>query len=116
MTTPVEHKNATGTPQDDHQQERRVEEAGYIYPATWKRIMAIFLYGTVTVIANAILGSMVVSGACLRYDECTSLDTLVTWLANIVFLAMIAGVIVLGWKGKLYGCRRKAVPAPTAAS
>jgi len=116
MTPPVDHKNATGVPQSDLRQDRRIGEAGYIYPATWKRIMAIFLYGTVTVIANAILGSMAVSGACLRHDECTSFDTIITWLANIVFVVMLAGVIVLGWKGKLYGCRRKAAPAHTAAS
>lgn len=91
--------------------ENAVEEAGYAYPAAWKRVAAIVLYCIAAVVANGVLGTLALSEACLMADRCSDADRLVLLLANLLLVASLAAVIVFGWKARLYGCRRKPLPA-----
>jgi uncharacterized RDD family membrane protein YckC len=105
----VTYRNAGGLPAYEMLPERSIEEAGFVYPAAWKRIMAICLYGFVVVVGNAVFGLLALSDACARHDHCVGIDSLLLIMADVIFLIMIGAVIVMGWKGRLYGCRRKAI-------
>jgi uncharacterized RDD family membrane protein YckC len=105
----VTYRNAGNLPEYDVLLERSIEETGFVYPAAWKRIMTIFVYGFVVVIGNAVFGLLALSDECARNSHCVGIDSLLLIMADVIFLIMIGAVIVMGWKGRLYGCRRKAI-------
>lgn len=104
----VTHRDASQLPQYDILQERVVEETGYKYPAIWKRLLTIAAYCVITIVLVAMVTAFAISDACLESTRyCSGLDRLITLFVNIIFLLSFGAIIILGWKSRLYGCRRK---------
>jgi hypothetical protein len=43
---------------------------------------------------------------CLDNNVCTSIANIMIDVAGLLWFAMVAIIIVLGWKGRLFGARR----------
>ena len=65
--------------------------------------LGVFLYFGVLA---ALVRSGVLSRACLNQDICSGGDRVVDFLAAAAFLLMIALVIGMGWRGRLFGARK----------
>lgn len=82
------------------------EEAGFTYPAKPKRVLFILLYAILGMFLLAIVSIILVSGRCFQTDLCSEMDRVVQNLVGIVWLLGLIALIVLGWRGRLWGCRR----------
>lgn len=82
--------------------EQTIEEAGYVYPVKPKRIVFILLYAFGSLFLYGIASLMFGSDTCAAYYRCNAVDTVLAlaWLASLVAIA------ALGWRGRLWGCRR----------
>jgi hypothetical protein len=62
-----------------------------------------------TVLAFALVVLIVWNGLlsdqCMDYDRCSPRENLVTYALGFGWLAACLAVLVLGWRGRLYGCR-----------
>lgn len=74
---------------------RTVFILGYALAAT---LLCFLLVGVLT-------EARVISAACVDDDRCTSRDDFILYSAVIGWLAACLAVLVLGWRGRLYGCR-----------
>jgi hypothetical protein len=43
----------------------------------------------------------------MELNQCTALDQTILNGLTLLWLISIAAIIALGWKGKLYGCRKR---------
>lgn len=70
--------------------------------------LAYLLIGVVVylVMLDAVLQAGVLSSACLDRDFCSSAERVISVAAAVILLLMIAVVIGLGWRGRLFGARR----------
>jgi uncharacterized RDD family membrane protein YckC len=66
-------------------------------------VLGVFLYFGVL---GALLRGGVLSRACLNQDICSGSDRIVDFAAAIALLVMIALVIGMGWRGRLFGARK----------
>lgn len=85
----------------------RVEETrASLMPARWQRILMICLYLPfvfVTVTLLAVIADMLLRGCA--FNSCALAQKVVDLLLSVVLLLGMAGVIALGWRGKLPGAR-----------
>lgn len=72
--------------------------------------VGIFLY---LVALDAVLQAGLLSSACLDRDFCSASERIINIAAAVIFLLLLALIIALGWRGKLFGARR-AQPAAAA--
>lgn len=87
--------------------EREIEEKGFIYPSKTRRVVFIVLYGLAVFAATIAITFAVTSQECIFHDRCTATDKQLELLVSVVFWFFVATVIVTGWKGRLWGARRK---------
>ena len=87
--------------------ERRVEEAGFIYPSKVRRIVFIVLYcfAVLTIFIEARI--LILPDECVMHGRCSPNEKQLASLTHIVLWFFIALSIVAGWKGRLWGARRK---------
>jgi uncharacterized RDD family membrane protein YckC len=88
----------------------RTELAGSTMPSAKRR--AVFILGYVlgvTVLCCLLVGVLsevrIISAACVDNDECTPRDDLILYSVIVGWLVAFLVVLVLGWRGRLYGCR-----------
>ncbi len=87
--------------------ERRIEEEGYIYPSKSRRVVFIALYCVAAALMTSFLSLFFVSLECLGEDRCSASERYAELLMSVVFWFFAAMAIVAGWKGRLWGARRK---------
>lgn len=87
--------------------ERVTEDPDYEYPSKLRRGAVILAYIILVLLAISMTGAFVLSESCLWAAQCNRIDAIVTLLLNGTFIAGIGASIVLGWKARLIGCRRK---------
>jgi hypothetical protein len=80
-------------------------------PSRLRRAAFICVYLLLLLIAFVIAVNMllvvgVLSNRCLNNDYCSGGERLAVLLASIALLVMVAVVIALGWRGKLFGARQ----------
>lgn len=85
-------------------------------PSTGRRIAIIAAYVVATdlvvVIAAGLLAATgSISPACLDDDWCSSSDNALVRGLGVAFVALPLLCIIQGWRGRLYGCRRRRDPA-----
>ncbi|HEY3645300.1 MAG TPA: RDD family protein [Gammaproteobacteria bacterium] len=103
----VVHKDAMGVPVHEALPEREVEDRVFVYPPAWQRILVILGYVVLSIVLLNILVWPSVSDRCLRYERCSDLERIVVFVLDIAWVVAIALSVVLGWKGKLFGARRR---------
>lgn len=90
--------------------EPRMEESTrYRYPSGLRRVVFILVYALLIFVAVNAVGAMFVSEACSIGNHCTHGEETALGIAGLVLLFSIGTVIVLGWRGLLYGCRRSSL-------
>jgi uncharacterized RDD family membrane protein YckC len=100
-------KNAQDLPAYDRLQARREDTQVYEYPSRLRRLAVVVLYNIVGVILLTLAINSALSNSCMFDEQCTTLETIVSNAITLLWLGWIATSIVLGWRGMLYGCRRK---------
>lgn len=100
-------KNPTNFQDHDVLPERIVEEEGYIYPSGERRVLVIFLYIVALVLGTSALAAFALSEQCLFREVCSPNDQLLETLIGGAWLVALAVTVVLGWRGRLWGARRK---------
>lgn len=90
--------------------ERR-ELAAADMPSRWRRVAVtcVFLVLTFVLLAVAMatmIAAGILSKACVDNNHCSAGQKIISLAAGLAWLAAMAFVIVLGWRGKLFGARR----------
>lgn len=88
--------------------ERDTEVEGFVYPAKWRRILIILLYGFVSTILFNFLLFLLLSARCIESSICTSVEDGIVTLLSVTWLVCLVLIVVLGWKCRLFGARRMA--------
>lgn len=76
-------------------------------PPQWRRIAVIFGYLVLLAILFIVIASALLSSGCLNSSSSCSVAERAFGLAlNVIFLVMMAFIVALGWKAKLFGARK----------
>lgn len=103
----VVHKNPDALPSYELLPERMLDSDSYAYPVVWLRVVAIIGYWVVAIIAIVVFGNLVMSDSCMRGHSCSTGEHLFLLALDIALLLTLGWITVQGWRGLLYGCRRK---------
>jgi uncharacterized RDD family membrane protein YckC len=84
----------------------RSEPAASGMPQRWRRIAVISGYLILLIVLAAGIGLAFLSPRCLNANFCSAGERTFDLATNVILLVMVAFVIALGWKGKLFGARK----------
>jgi uncharacterized RDD family membrane protein YckC len=101
----VVHKSVEGVPEYELLAERTLEDEKEIYASKSRRLGIIIVYWVIVTIGLNFLMFPLVSLDCLNNDICTSNEETILGMIGLLWLILILTTAILGWKGKLYGCR-----------
>lgn len=87
--------------------EQNIEEAGYIYPAKWWRVICIMLYALFGAVVLTIFAALFVSDDCNSSDICNPREQIIWDAVAYCWLILLGAAFYYGWRGRLWGCRRK---------
>ncbi len=88
--------------------ETPIEVPGYVFPSRLHRVLVIFIYIMLIFIGFCILGGAFVSEACFNNDaHCLPDEQLLMSIVGGLVLAASIASLVYGWRGQLFGARRK---------
>jgi len=82
-------------------------------PSRSQRFLAIVAYSALNLLVIGALGALVMSQDCLVRDRCTSAEGAAAVFVGILFLVVEAVVLILGWRRRLPGLRRRPPPTGT---
>lgn len=90
----------------------RVELSSPGMPPRWQRVLVVFAYLVGSyVVAMIAVGAFYSAGAfsraCLDYDRCAQAERLLMAGIGVAWLIVAAFCIGLGWRGRLWGARRR---------
>ena len=105
----VVHKDTIGLPAYDVLSERESDTERYIYPSAWRRITVVIAYCVLVYISISVLVLVVSSAECLGSNRCSTADAVAEIALSIIWLVTTGWIVVRGWNGRLFGCRRKPV-------
>lgn len=105
--TMVIHKDTSGLPAFEVLRERTPDDDSYIHPSRLRRIAFIAAYAILCTMLVSLATILASTSGCLEADRCTSLDMTIRLVLEMFWLAAIGGITVLGWNGRLYGCKRR---------
>ena len=94
---------------------RTEDHAQFLYPSKSRRVVVIFLYVSLSFIAVSALGAALLSLECSTTNRCSPLENIIANVIGISWFLCAGAIIVLGWRGLLYGCRRSALPHNASA-
>ncbi len=100
-------KNPNALPGYEVLEERDVEEDGYVYPTKVRRIAAIALYSMILFVVYLFIFALLMTKECINTNICSGYDQAVSVVSQLLWLVGTVVLIVLGWRGRLWGCRRK---------
>lgn len=103
----VVHKDASTLPAYEKLAERVSDSTEYLYPPAWRRVLVIAGYWVLATIALGVLGSVFASRQCVAGYRCTTWEYLLHLALDIAWLLALGGATVQGWRGQLFGCRRR---------
>lgn len=85
---------------------RSDDTAKYRFPSKARRITFIVLYVILALTICLLFADFVVSDACLIYEQCNKYENNILAILDLLLTFAICAIILLGWKGLLFGCRR----------
>lgn len=100
-------KDPGSLPAYDVLAERVPDSAAHSYPAAWRRVLVIFGYWILANVALSISRNVVASSQCIDGNRCATAEYLLLLALNIAWLLAIGAAAVWGWRGQLYGCRKR---------
>lgn len=79
-------------------------------PSAWRRLGIILAYEVVAYFASGFLVLLVDPSDCAAGGPCTSSARAVVEVVGLLSIVLFLTIIVLGWRGLLWGARRAAAP------
>jgi uncharacterized RDD family membrane protein YckC len=76
-------------------------------PSRLRRIVTILVYSILTLVILSLGGQALISPECLTFNACATSDRLVSDAVGLLWVIATAFVLVYGWRGLLFGCRRQ---------
>ena len=89
--------------------EAQLEPTGI--PSRRRRVLAIVTYTAASFVLLSIISSFSASEACLVSGQCTAVEDLQLQILGFGWLAVIAFIVIAGWRGHLWGARVRAQSA-----
>jgi len=106
----IVHKSSANLPAYEVVPARTPEDEHATYASVWRRVLVILLYWVLLYfgIGSILIASMY--GLCTHsLDLCSRAQQPVSVLGWVILLGAFAATAVLGWRGRLYGCRKRRV-------
>ena len=104
----IVHKNAERVPAYERMPERTVDDERATYASIWRRLLVIALYWALLYISAGVVIAAIMFGPCSKSPElCTPSQSIAALVALAVLLIGFVVIAVLGWRGRLYGCRKR---------
>lgn len=88
---------------------RQLESSNYSYPPVWRRSSMIVLYNIALILLIGTATGLLLPAECLVYGSCTVEQNAMLTAWQLLWMVAVVAIIVLCWKGRLFGCRRKAI-------
>lgn len=108
-TVQVRNRSTAGA--DDYVAER-IELLSPSMPSRIRRIAFILSYIVLLFLLYVLALSQLISGSCISLrDRCSSLESTTEAVLLLIFLGASALFVILGWRGRLYGCRTRTLQA-----
>jgi len=108
--TIVVHKRPETVRGHDVLAERTVEETGFSYPSGIRRTLITIGYLILGYVALTVASLALLSHNCFMKDSCRSAtDSIAILVLGVAWTVSVFMTCALGWKGKLYGARRRSV-------
>lgn len=76
-------------------------------PSLGRRVLVITLYVLASFIGLSLFSAVLVSRDCLATEICTESEELRATVAGAAWLALVAFCVIAGWRGYLWGARRR---------
>jgi hypothetical protein len=67
------------------------------------------LYFVISFVALSVASTLLLSEPCAYYKACCASEHLISLALGIAWGASITAILVFGWRGQLFGCRRRAI-------
>ena len=84
----------------------RSDPDGFIMPSRVRRVVVILLYMIVILVAIVLVDADVIPRECWARKLCTETNRLTEQMIGSLWVWLNVFAIILGWRGKLPGCRR----------
>lgn len=104
----IVHKSSASLPAYEVVPARTPEDEHAAYASVWRRLLVILLYWVLLYlgIGTVLVASM--SGLCAQSPNlCSPAQQAVSVIGLVILLCAFVVTAVLGWRGRLYGCRRR---------
>ena len=103
----VIHKNPSGLSIREALPERSGDRSDYVYPPAWRRVAVIAAYAVALTVALLVLLGFIYSAACGEGLSCSGRREFLAIVYSVIWMVGIGWIIVRGWGGHLYGCRKR---------
>jgi uncharacterized RDD family membrane protein YckC len=110
----VINKNPQGLASYDVLTERLPQNDPYVYPSAWRRFLIIVTYWILYTIILSTCSAIFISQSCLDHQHCSESEAITSFTLSLLLLLGIGWITVRGWRGRLYGGRRKPRTPPEA--
>jgi uncharacterized RDD family membrane protein YckC len=81
-------------------------------PPVWRRLAVSLGYVALSFLIYVPASMLLMSHDCLAARFCTQTEQVHGQMLALLWFAVCAVLLVLGWRGKLYGCRRRRMTVP----
>jgi len=105
----IVHKSSVGLPLHELLPERTRKDEHATYVSIWRRILVVLLYWVLFYLAWNLVVLVILAGPCVEYGKCSETQAFVAMGAMLVLLVVLIVLAALGWRGRLYGCRKARV-------
>lgn len=109
LSTIVVNKSSESLPHHEALSERIIEEDGFKYPSRFLRLFVISMYWALATIIYMALTNVIQLVDCANRPLCHYGIQAVALILVYTWLFLLAYLVVLGWRSRLYGCRRQVV-------
>jgi uncharacterized RDD family membrane protein YckC len=104
----IVHKSTEGLPAYELLPARTSEDEHVAYVSVARRILVIVLYWVLLYVAASLVIAAITWGPCIDSGrQCTPTQAYAAMSVSLLLLASAVAVAVLGWLGRLYGCRKR---------
>jgi uncharacterized RDD family membrane protein YckC len=106
----IVHKSGASLPAYEIVPARTADDEQATYASAWQRMLVILLYWVLLYVAINVVLAAIMFGPCMNSpDRCTAAQQAGAALGLVTLLGAFATTAVLGWRGRLYGCRKRQV-------
>lgn len=106
-STTVVLRNPGSFPSRERIYERVLDVNTYRHPSALRRILVIFAYSVLATLFFGIFMGLLLPDKCLLSERCNSMENVILFVLSWIWFFGIVAILILGWKSRLYGARRK---------